>query len=158
MSSQSITVYSCEGDRKPKDYIKNNMKTRPICGIYELAGTITALSKYIYDETSISDYLKDNSYNNLINPTLIAMNALGIRNDEFCKQNVRDALLNRTEDENVKFSNLYVSDFYVDELNEYFTRQLNTISNYREDDDDDFEIDSDDCDNETEMEFKYAED
>ena len=63
----------------------------------------------------------------------------------------------RTEDENVKFSNLYVSDFYVDELNEYFSRQLNTIRNYKEDDDD-FEIDSDDCDNETEMEFKYAED
>ena len=155
-SSKHINIYNCEGN---DDYIKNDMKTRPICGIYELVGVITALSKYIYDETSISDYLTDPTYNNLINPTLIAMNALGLRHDSFCKQNIRDALLNRNENEFAQFSNLNVSNFYIDELNEYFDRQLNVINSRQDyDDEEDFEIDSDDCDNETDMEYKYNED
>lgn len=127
------------------DYLEVTTITRPICSIYELAGTITALSRHIYDDDSLDQYVNVPTYNYFINPTLIATNALGLRNDEFCYQNNRDALLDRTT-ENVKFSDLYKIPSQVEELNDYLTRQYNMLKTYTnsekiEDDNENYDLD-----------------
>ena len=139
------TTDSTNSEHLKDDYLEVNTITRPICSIYELAGTVTALSRHIYDDDSLDQYVNVPTYNYFINPTLIAANALGLRNDEFCYQNNRDALLDRTT-ENVKFSDLYKIPSQVEELNEYLTRQYNMLKTYTnsekiEDDNENYDLD-----------------
>ena len=141
-----------KGQHDKLDYLKVDNVTRPICSIYELAGTVTALARHIYDDDTIDQYINVPEYNYFINPTLLATNALGLRNDEFCYHGHKDALLNRTT-ENVKFSELYKIPSQVDELNDYLTRQyvmLQTYATTEKDEDEDENYDL----NEEEAEFE----
>jgi hypothetical protein len=135
-----------------REYLQVDTITRPICSVYELAGTVTALAKHIYDDDSLQQYIHVPEYEYFINPTLIAMNAYGLRDDEFCKHNIKDAVLNRTT-ENVKFSQLYKIPSQVDELNDYLTRQYNMLRTYTnvdkmDEDDENYDLN----DNEAEFE------
>lgn len=111
-----------------KNYLKTDTITRPICSIYELSGSITALAKHIYEDDSISDYVDMKYISGIINPSEVATRALGFRRDDgdnYAEATKKIILDRRTE--KVKLEDLYVNKFYLDEINDYFDRQKKSL-------------------------------
>ena len=122
-----------------KDYLKTDTITRPICSIYELSGSITALAKHIYEDDSISDYVDMKYITGIMNPSEIATRALGFRREgdtsvdsskgrdggEYTAPTKKIILDRRTE--KVNLEDLYMNQFYIDEINDYFDRQKKSL-------------------------------
>ena len=111
-----------------KDYLKTDTITRPICSIYELSGSITALAKHIYEDDSISDYVDMKYITGIMNPSEISTRALGFRRNEdgsYTAPTKKIILDRRTE--KVNLEDLYMNQFYIDEINDYFDRQKKSL-------------------------------
>lgn len=111
-----------------RDYLKTDTITRPICSIYELSGSITALAKHIYEDDSISDYVDMKYITGIMNPSEISTRALGFRRNEtgeYTAPTKKIILDRRTE--KVKLEDLYMNQFYIDEINDYFDRQKKSL-------------------------------
>ena len=112
-----------------RDYLKTETITRPICSIYELSGSITALAKHIYEDDSVSDYVDMKYITGIMNPSEISTRALGFRRDSstdsYTAPTKKIILDRRTE--KVNLEDLYINQFYIDEINDYFDRQKKSL-------------------------------
>ena len=111
-----------------RDYLKTETITRPICSIYELSGSITALAKHIYEDDSVSDYVDMKYITGIMNPSEISTRALGFRRNEdntYTAPTKKIILDRRTE--KVNLEDLYINQFYIDEINDYFDRQKKSL-------------------------------
>ena len=111
-----------------RDYLKTETITRPICSIYELSGSITALAKHIYEDDSVSDYVDMKYITGIMNPSEISTRALGFRredNETYTAPTKKIILDRRTE--KVNLEDLYINQFYIDEINDYFDRQKKSL-------------------------------
>ena len=109
----------------PDDYLKidDNQITRPIASIYEVSHVLSDLAITINDSPNLKDYIENNNgvINDIINPAEIA--TLLIKNNKY------DAWLKR-DNENIKYSSLYVNAIHYNLLINYFNRQHKTTYEY----------------------------
>lgn len=111
-----------------RDYLKTDTITRPICSIYELSGSITALAKHIYEDDSVSDYVDMKYITGIMNPSEISTRSLGFRREsdgDYTAPTKKIILDRRTE--KVNLEDLYINQFYIDEINDYFDRQKKSL-------------------------------
>ena len=103
-----------------RDYLKiGNKITRPVLSIYELSNCITSLSKSIYEDKSVENYVGDNDINDFLNPSHIAF--------ELLNNKIYDAYINRYS-EIVKFSDMYIDTNYMNLIENYFEKQMKITS------------------------------
>ena len=106
------------------DYLKfdNKQITRPIASVYEISHVLSELSVNINESPNLKNYVDTNGeINDIINPAEIATNLI--------KENKYDAWLKR-DNENIKYSSLYINPIYYDLLLNYFNKQHKITNEY----------------------------
>lgn len=94
--------------------------TRDIMSVYEYAGTITKLAKYLNGLPSLEKYVSDVEIHQLINPAELAFNLLN--------EGKFDAILDRGY-ERVSFSALKINPRWKATVSNYFKAQHDAITN-----------------------------
>lgn len=104
----------------PKVQVYKPHITRKNISIYEYAGLLTKLAKYLAGIPDINNYVDEPYINSIINPTELAFTLL--ENHKF------DAILDRGY-EKVSYSQLTVNENWKDMLREYFKDKNTAIKN-----------------------------